>query len=207
MTRFYRQGDKSTAVCEACEAIVPTTFRYRDVPYDDGSGVAKDILAAQCDQCDMVVGIPAQSTVAIARQRETADVPLEVKVPAVEVELLDFAAHRIDALATKRFRKSLFAFFINELAGQPAALHGLGHDVSRWLSRWKASGTANKVRRISMKLAPQTEERVRAIMKATGLDRTGVMHAVIMRVERDILDEPVPAKIDELRRIARVVNA
>ncbi|WP_172746163.1 hypothetical protein [Neorhizobium sp. T7_12] len=57
----------------------------------------KGILAAVCDECDAVVAIPAQSTPAIRRAREVAEVALEVSIPAPEVEILDAAAsHRSD---------------------------------------------------------------------------------------------------------------
>lgn len=62
---LYKIGEQSTAVCDDCEAVVATTFTHRDVKFDDGSGIVKDILVSVCDQCDTVVAIPAQSTPAI----------------------------------------------------------------------------------------------------------------------------------------------
>ena len=70
--KFFEAGDTSKAICESCKALVPTTFQSRDVAFDDGSGSVKDILAAVCDHCDTVVSIPAQSTPAIKRARDTA---------------------------------------------------------------------------------------------------------------------------------------
>lgn len=62
---IVKDGEKSKALCEDCGDIVSTTFAYRDVPFDDGSGVANDILAAVCDKCDRVVALPAQSVPAV----------------------------------------------------------------------------------------------------------------------------------------------
>lgn len=69
MTR-YEVGNKSRAVCESCESVVDTTFAIRDVSFNDGVGIAKDILVAVCDQCDDVVAIPGQSVVSIAEARK-----------------------------------------------------------------------------------------------------------------------------------------
>lgn len=65
--KFYEAGSPSKAICESCKGLVPTTFRYRDVAFDDGRDSVKDILVAVCDHCDTVVSIPAQSTPAIKR--------------------------------------------------------------------------------------------------------------------------------------------
>jgi len=61
----YSVGDKSRAVCETCQDMVETTFLNRDVPFNDGTGVAQDILASVCDRCSEVVAIPAGSLPAI----------------------------------------------------------------------------------------------------------------------------------------------
>ena len=68
--KLYSAGDKSKAICESCQELVETTFLYRDVPFDDGSGEVKDILASVCDRCGEVVAIPAQSLPSIRRTGE-----------------------------------------------------------------------------------------------------------------------------------------
>lgn len=83
--KLYQPGDKSKAVCSKCGKLVSTTFAYRDVPFDDGSGVVKGILAAVCDECQYVVAVPSQSTPAIRRAREAAEISLEGSIPAPEV--------------------------------------------------------------------------------------------------------------------------
>jgi len=57
-------GEKGKAICES-DGRVSTTFRYRDVPFSDGSGIAKKILVGVCDRCGKVVAIPPQSTPSI----------------------------------------------------------------------------------------------------------------------------------------------
>jgi len=59
--KLYLEGEKGKALCET-DGRVFTTFRYRDVPFSDGSGVARRVLAGVCDSCGKVVSILPQST-------------------------------------------------------------------------------------------------------------------------------------------------
>ncbi|MCA1493284.1 hypothetical protein I6F11_20400 [Ensifer sp. NBAIM29] len=77
--------------------------------------MVKGILAAVCDECQNVIAIPAQSTPAFRRARDAAEISLEVSIPFPEAEILDAAAYRVDPSATTRFRKSLFAFYLQRL--------------------------------------------------------------------------------------------
>ena len=72
MTR-YEPGDKSRAVCENCESVVDTTFAIRDVSFNDGVGMAENVLVAVCDVCDNIVAIPSQSVITIAEARKLAE--------------------------------------------------------------------------------------------------------------------------------------
>lgn len=65
--KLFLEGDKSKAICDRCAGVVQTTFERRDVPFSNGSGIAKNILVGVCTVCDDVVAIPAQSTPAISR--------------------------------------------------------------------------------------------------------------------------------------------
>lgn len=69
MESVYNPGDKSRAICEGCAKAVATTFVYRDIAFDDGSGVVRDILVAVCDACEAIAAVPAQSTPAIRQAR------------------------------------------------------------------------------------------------------------------------------------------
>lgn len=69
MESIYNLGDKSRAICEGCAKVVATTFVYRDVAFDDGSGVVRDILVAVCDACEAIIAVPAQSPPAIRQAR------------------------------------------------------------------------------------------------------------------------------------------
>ena len=68
----YKAGDNSKGICEDCRAVVTTKFAYRDVPFNDGIGIAKNVLAGVCTQCDSVVSLPAQSEPEVAQARHEA---------------------------------------------------------------------------------------------------------------------------------------
>lgn len=72
-TRFHQHavGEKSSAICCDC-GLVSTTFAVRDVPFEDGIGVAEGIMTCVCDGCGIVVAIPALSTPQIASARRAA---------------------------------------------------------------------------------------------------------------------------------------
>ena len=141
--KIYEAGEKSQAICEHCKSLVPTTFKYRDVPFDDGSGNVKDILVAVCDNCDAVVAIPAQSTPAIKRARDNAEITLEVSVSARDLAVLDFVAWRIDEAATARFRKSLIAHFLKRLEDDPEAPQRLAEKNKQFASARKGPNRVN----------------------------------------------------------------
>jgi len=212
MTKLYNCGDKSRAICPHCRKIVTTTFNYRDVPFDDGSGTVRSILTAVCDVCGTVAAIPAQSTPAIRRARETADIPLEVILSAPEIEILDAAAFQIDPQATSRFRKAIFTYYLRRFERDTGQLDIVKRDLDKWVAARKNYCTAStKVkipsRRLSFKIAPRTEQWVDTVLSKTGWNKTSLVRSVIMSVERDILKKKARKPVLELQEIAAVVNA
>lgn len=211
--KLYQSGDTSKAICPDCGKLVSTTFAYRDVPFDDGTGVVKGILAAVCDECEAVVSIPAQSTPAIRRAREAADIPLEVSIPAPEIEIIDAAAYRIDPDATTRFRKSLFAFYLQRLRHDESAAGMLRREFETWnaakIEQRNRVGKAVRIpqRRLSFKISPKTDRDVQWLMKASGMNKTDTVRSVVMEIERDLLAPKAPNGLRHLQDIAAVVNA
>lgn len=51
--KYYKEGDKSKAICDWCKKIVDTTMIIYELGYDT--------LVAKCDECSNVVAIPEQS--------------------------------------------------------------------------------------------------------------------------------------------------
>ncbi|MCP3429720.1 hypothetical protein [Opacimonas viscosa] len=69
----YKEGESTKAICENCKALVNARYKVRDVPFSDGRGTVKDILAIVCGNCERVIGIPHQSTPAIKKAFEKYD--------------------------------------------------------------------------------------------------------------------------------------
>ena len=204
--KVYKAGEKSKAICEDCGALVSTTFAYRDVPFDDGTGEVKDVLASVCDQCGRVVALPAQSTPAVRRAREIADVPLEVMLSAPDMELLDLATWRIDPESGPRLRKPLLAYYIHRLSRDPAAVERL---LAKAAVRGPKVPRSVKIpkRRLSMKFAPKTDTSIRNLMKASGLSKSHLIRSIVHEIEDDLVRPEEPKDLQKLREIAMVMAA
>ena len=202
--KLYRAGEKSNAICYHCKGIVEATFHYRDVPFSDGNGVVKDILALVCDTCDEVVATPAQSTPAIKAARETAVKPLEVSLPASFIEALDLAAFRIDPEATTEFRKRLLAYYIHRAAESDQPAEKFQERVKK--SRQRFDGLAPK-RRLSFKVTPRLSEEIDKIVEKSNLTKSDLIKSLVMQIDEDILQPKSPQNIKELRRLAAVTAA
>ena len=79
----------------SADGPVTVTYGYRDVPFNDSNGVAKNIMAGICDRCGQVIVIPAQSEPAISQARKRVEHSLEVNIPAAYIDILDAAVMRI----------------------------------------------------------------------------------------------------------------
>jgi len=66
--KTLNEGDTKTVACNTCELLQNATFQLRDVPFSDGSGLAKNILVGVCDTCNSVAVVPHQSTPDIKKQ-------------------------------------------------------------------------------------------------------------------------------------------
>ena len=80
--KILKVGDTKNAACNNCESFQGVTFKLRDVPFNDGSGVVKNVLVGVCDNCDSVAVLPHQSTPAVKKQLEVQRKSLESRVPA-----------------------------------------------------------------------------------------------------------------------------
>lgn len=212
MTKLYAPNEKSRAICPHCAKLVATTFAYRDVPFDDGTGTVKDILVAVCDECEAILAVPAQSTVAIRRAREAADISLEVSLKAPELDILDAAAFQIDPQATSRLRKAIFTYYLRRLNRDPEELNSAKDALTDWIAiRDQMHKLAAKERipnrRISFKLAPRTDAMIHEVMTSTGWNKTKLVRGVVMMAENEILKNKTRKPVMELREIAAAVSS
>lgn len=64
-------GDTGKAVYEACELVVITTYKEKDMPLSDTKKIVPNVLVWCCDNCRNVVAIPTQETHKIKAVKES----------------------------------------------------------------------------------------------------------------------------------------
>jgi len=202
----YQEGEKLKAMCEGCRDLVQATFAYRDVPFENGPGIVKNVLAAVCDECDRVVALPAQATPAVRRALRKAQIPLEVTLTAREMDVLDTATYRIDPQASSRLRKTLIAFFLRRNSLDPEGAARL-KDRCTDAPRQKVNGKAPPKMRLSLKLAPRTDENLKALTQSLGLRKSQIVRGVIREIEEELVAPDNPAGLERFREIADVLTA
>lgn len=201
--KIFQEGDQSKAVCSHCASAVTTTFQRRDVPFNDGSAVAKSILVGVCDECGDTVSIPAQSTPAISKARKAATASIEANLPAIYLDVLDYAVHTIDHRASSDFRRVLLSYFLHraagnaQLAGKLKAMHGkalLRFPEHRGIAR----------RRLSMKVPARINEDLQSLTRRTELNTTELLKSVVFGIQDDVLNAPKAKLIEELQVLAAI---
>ncbi len=201
--RIFKEGDHSKALCDPCKEVVTTTFARRDVRFSDGSGVVKNLLVGVCDECGKTVTIPAQSTPAIARARKAAPESIEANLPAIYVDVLDFAAHTIDSSASSEFRRVLLTYFVHRSALDPSSAKRLKKAHERAVVAYPESRGAAR-RRLSMKVPSRVSHELRQLEQRTAMNTTELIKSVVYDIQDAVLDKPQPAVINALRTLSAI---
>ncbi|MFC5760410.1 hypothetical protein [Rhizobium sp. GCM10022189] len=204
--KIWYAGDRSEALCETCRKVVTTTFGYHDVPFESGLAVAREIMAATCDECGTVVAIPPQSTPAIRTARDIASRSLEVVVAAPFLEMLDLAAYRIDPSAGSTLRKSLIAYFVHRSVNDEALVKRLRRNAEIHKAKWQSWKHA-PAKRLSMKVTSRTSEEFDELVKKSALKKTTLIKSILMDIGREIVEPDNPPMMPELRRMVAAVAA
>jgi len=204
--KLHHSGEKSRAICEA-DGQVSTTFRYRDVPFSDGSGIATQILVGVCDSCDKVVSIPPQSTPAIRAARKSADVSIEAKLPAIFLAALDLACFRIDPNVTPDFRKRLLMYYVHRSVRNKAAMRRVANALNDSHTAFlKLPQIPLEQRRLSMKVSAAMSRDVNHLLKETNLTKTNLFKSLVVQINKDIVVPKRPANMEALQTLAMVAS-
>jgi hypothetical protein len=195
--QILSDGDKGQAICESCARVVASTYRYRNVPFSDGKGIASNILVGVCDQCETVVAIPAQSTPAIKRDRRVASQSIEAALPAPYVDALDLACFTIDPNSTAEFRKKLLLFYVHKLASGE-----LDMAVLRAREPSFAVKTGTVKRRLSMKVSAYLADEFSRLVSDASMSRTDLLKSLVVEIKRQIVDGEDVSMLGELRTLA-----
>ena len=199
--KLYEDGKKSKAICNHCKQLVSTTFLRRHMPFSDGKGEVKNILAAVCDVCDQVAAVPAQSTPAIREARQKEVRPIEAQLPAIYLDVLDLAAFMVDSASSTEFRKVLMTLYLHRFASgeYPRARLIKAHRSA--LERFKERRGAAR-RRLSMKVTPRVAEDLKTLMHDTTMSQTEVIKSVIYQIQADVIESRKPALMKELSALS-----
>lgn len=201
--KLYQEGQSIKAVCHTCKDMVSATFKYRDVPFSDGNGMAEDILVAVCNECDHVVAIPAQSTPAIKEARKRAINSVEALLPAIFVDVLELASYKIDENYGSEFKKKLLWFFIHEYATGEKNTSKLIQMHSEIENKFP-SGRGLKKKRLSFKVSDTMDSDLKTLSAETHLSQTDVLKSVVFAISESILEKPNPSLMKKLKSIASI---
>lgn len=192
--KIFKVGDTQKAVCETCKSIENATFALRDVPFSDGHGVVKNVLVGVCDKCDSVVLVPQQSAPAIKKQLDARRKPVESRVPAHMVDILNVASSVLGAGTD--FSSTLIKYYIHALSKEEKSIDSL----LKYLESDLAKGHAQK--RISLKGRLVFDE-LNTLKMRTHLDNTtDILKAVVLKINDDVLVNRKPSVINELKAVA-----
>jgi hypothetical protein len=192
--KIYKVGDKQKAVCESCQSLTDATFKLRDVPFSDGSGTVKNVLAGVCDSCNEVVLIPHQSTPAIKKQLDTHKKAVETRVPAHMVDMLNLASMELGG--STDFSNALIKYYLHNLSEQKTSVKGL----IKYLESDLAKGVAQK--RISLKGRQVSKEIDNIKFKTSIGSTTDVLKAVVLKINDDVFVHPKTQLINSLKGVA-----
>jgi len=194
--RIVKEGDKRQVICHDCGRS-EATYLLRDVDFSDKCGTVKNILVAVCDKCHDIVSIPAQSTPKIKLEYDRIKTSVEVRVPAHFLDILNVAIRKINPELDYKFNRALILYYIHALNSGHYEQAGL----SNFLNDDFAKAKSSKI--ISMKININQLSEVNEIMERQNLTKnTDVIKAVILRINKDIVQNDKPETLIELRNVA-----
>jgi hypothetical protein len=195
---ILKVGDRERAACSNCQAFVSVIYQLRDVPFDDGSGLASQVLVGVCEQCYQVCVLPQQSTPAIKRALVKQRKPLESRIPAHMVDILNLASAEVGC--GTEFVPFLIKYYVHALASRQISPEGLPQYLTSDLAKGKAE------KRISLKGQHIVEE-VRELKALTNIDSTSeLIRGVILKINDDLVQHRRAKPLNDLRGIAAAVG-
>ena len=196
--KIFKVGDSQKAICESCQSVENATFRLRDVPFSDGSGTVKNVLVGVCDKCDEVILTPQQSVTAINKQLRAIRKPIESKVPAHFVDMLNSACAELGAKPD--FSNALIKYYVHMLSHEAMPTD----ELKTYLKSNLAVGKSDK--RISLKSSILRDELATLRSKAHIKSTSGVIKAVVLKIHDDIHVHPQPNLINQLKGVVAAVS-
>ncbi|PHS20613.1 MAG: hypothetical protein COA86_01310 [Kangiella sp.] len=191
--KILKVGDTKKVACNTCKSFQGVTFQLRDTPFNDGSGIVKNVLVGVCNACDSVVVLPHQSTPAIKKQLEKQRKSLESRVPAHMIDILNLASDKLGG--GTEFVPNIMKYYIHALSNNEIS----SNNISRFLKSDLATGVAQK--RISLK-GRYLEEEVILLKKIIEVESTtDLLKIVVLKINDDLLVNERQKPIGQLKNI------
>lgn len=177
--KIFKVGDSQKVICEYCRSLETATFTLRDVPFSDGSGIVKNVLVGVCNQCDQVSILPHQSTPVVNKQLEAQRKPIETRLPAHMIDILNLAA--VELGGSTDFVPNLLKYYIHTLASNKTN----AKKIDQFLKSDLATGKAQK--RLSLKGRKLYSDIEALKIKSNIGNTTDLIKSIILKINEDIL--------------------
>lgn len=194
--KLRKVGEKSRAICHACEQMGPTTFVERDMPLSGGRGTVPDVIVAVCDACDEVVAVPQQSvpkineTLRVARKSVEARIPRHLQdVPGLSCATLGFDSTHAPMV---------FRYYVDRVSRNKRLQNRLAALAESDEAKGKATA------RFSVKLSADLHGALRRVEKSTELRTASVIKGLLVQMKHDIVDKKQPTVSRELEAHLRI---
>lgn len=177
--KIFMVGDTQRIACNHCKSFEQITFQLRNVPFSDGSGVVKNVLAGVCDKCNTIAAMPQQSTPAIKKQLDSQRKSVEVRVPAHMIDILNLASYKL--CGNIDFVPNLVKFYIHALSTNEISTKDMTVFLDSNLSKGKAQ------RRLSLKGRMIVED-LAELKKITNITKNSeLFRSLILKINDDLL--------------------
>lgn len=191
--RILKVGDTQRAACNHCQSFESITFKLRDVPFSDGSGIVKNVLVGVCDKCESVVTLPHQSTPAVKNQLDKQRKAIESRVPSHMIDILNLASYEVSG--DTDFAPSLIKFYIHALTTNEIPREGIHDFLESDLFKGKAQ------KRLSIKGRMIVDE-VNKLKEMTNITQTtDLIKSVVLKINDDLLVHKNERSIRHLKDI------
>lgn len=191
--KILKVGDTKKAACNRCKSFQDVTFKLRDVPFSDGTGIVKNVLVGVCNTCDSIAVLPHQSAPAVKKQLEVQRKSLESRVPAHMIDILNLVSEELGGGI--EFVPSIMKFYIHSLSNNSIS----PTNISRYLNTDLAEGVAQK--RISIK-GRHLDEELQHLKLVTKIKSTSdLIKSVVLKINDDVLVNKKPRAISQLKNI------
>lgn len=191
--KILKVGDTQKAACNKCKSFKDVTFKLRDVPFNDDSGIVKNVLVGVCNTCSSVVVLPHQSTPLVKKQLEIQRKATESRVPAHMIDILNLVC--LELKGGTEFIPNLMKYYIHLLSTNEIS----SQDMSKYLNSELAKGKAQK--RISIKGRFVSEE-LKHLKEITDIkSTTDLIKSIVLRINDDVLVKKKKSTIKQLKNI------